>query len=156
MRIALCSDEPYAVNEAIAEELEKRGHVVCRFGSVASAQEGSWVLAAQEAALAVAQGRCDEGVFFCWTGTGVSIAANKVPGVRAALCTDPETAKAARIWNHANVLALSNRLMSSERAVEILDAWLEQEPLDPRGDEAMSEILALEQAHFNKLTTPDL
>jgi len=66
---------------------------------------------------------CKEGVLFCWTGTGVSIAANKVPGVRAALCADAETARGARLWNHANVLVLSLRATSQAMAQEILDAW---------------------------------
>jgi len=71
----------------------------------------------------VASGACEQGVLFCWTGTGVSIAANKVPGVRAALCTDPETGRGARRWNDANVLCMSLRLTSETVAKEILDAW---------------------------------
>jgi ribose 5-phosphate isomerase B len=67
-------------------------------------------------------------VFFCWTGTGISMAANKVPGVRAALCGDPGTAAGARVWNHANVLCLSNRTLSRDMAREILDAWFDTEP----------------------------
>ena len=72
---------------------------------------------------AVAAGRADAGVVCCWTGTGVSIAANKVSGVRAALCVDAETARGARRWNDANVFALSLRLTSEEVAHEILDAF---------------------------------
>jgi ribose 5-phosphate isomerase B len=72
---------------------------------------------------AVADGRADTGVLFCWTGTGASIAANKVPGVRAALCTDAATAAGARTWNDANVLVMGLRLTSPDVATELLDAW---------------------------------
>lgn len=147
MRIAVVSDEPYRVNEAMAQELERRGHTVLRFGSLRSGGEVPWAEAAREAAEAVARGDCDEGVFFCWTGTGIAMAANKVPGVRAALCTDPETARGARIWNHANVLALSNRLMSEERAKEILDAWLATPATDERGAAGVAALEAIERAY---------
>ena len=150
MKIAVCSDEPYRVNDLAIEELEKRGHEVKRFGSVASGKDEPWADVARAAAEAVASGDCHEGVFFCWTGTGISIAANKVPGVRAALCTDPETARGARVWNHANVLALSNRLTSEDRLKEILEAWFEVEPTDPRGDEGARGVAAIEEAHAKK------
>lgn len=89
MRIALCSDEPYPVHVTVRSWLEEHGHHVVPFGSVASGSEVPWALAAESAAEAVARGECDQGVFFCWTGTGISIAANKVAGIRAALCSDP-------------------------------------------------------------------
>jgi ribose 5-phosphate isomerase B len=73
----------------------------------------------------IARGKADEAIILCWTGTGCSIAANKVPGIRAALCNDTETAKGARIWNHANVLALSLRATSAAVLKEILDAWFD-------------------------------
>jgi ribose 5-phosphate isomerase B len=88
---------------------------------------------------AVAAGRADLGVVCCWTGTGVSIAANKVPGVRAALCVDAETARGARRWNDANVVALSLRLTSEQVAQEILDAFLTTEP-DPGEADAISQV----------------
>jgi ribose 5-phosphate isomerase B len=128
VNVALCSDETYPVHELVEAELVRRGHRVSRFGSLASGREEPWALAAEAAALAVASGSCDEGIFFCWSGTGISMAANKVPGIRAALCTDPGTARAARVWNHANVLCLSNRLVSADMAKEILQAWLEEQP----------------------------
>ena len=105
MRVALCSDEPYPVHAIVRALLEARGHEVVPFGAVADGQEAPWADVAEQAALAVASGACDEGVFFCWTGTGISMAANKVPGVRAALCTDPGTAAGARVWNHATCSA---------------------------------------------------
>ncbi|MCA9605505.1 MAG: RpiB/LacA/LacB family sugar-phosphate isomerase [Myxococcales bacterium] len=142
MRIALCSDEPYPVHDVVREALEARGHEVVAFGAVATGDEVPWAPAAEEAALAVARGECDEGIFFCWTGTGISMAANKVAGVRAALCTDPGTAAGARVWNHANVLCLSNRLLSGDMAKEILAAWLDTEPGErgKAGVERMDEV----------------
>jgi len=128
MRVALCSDEPYPVHELVRAQLEARGHDVAAFGSVATGKDAPWAEVAEQAALAVASGQCDEGVFFCWSGTGISIAANKVAGIRAALCSDPGAARAARIWNHANVLCLSNRTLSTDMAKEILEAWFETAP----------------------------
>lgn len=147
MKIAVCSDEPYPLHEMLVTELEQRGHEVVRFGSVASGREEPWAEVARAAAEAIARGDCDEGVFFCWTGTGIAMAANKVPHVRAALCIDPETARGARIWNHANVLAMSNRLMTAERAREILEAWLNTPLGDPRGAGGVAGIAAIEKAY---------
>lgn len=127
MRIAFCSDEPYPVHELIRAQLSARGHEVVPFGAVASGQEEPWPEVAERAALAVAHGACDEGIFMCWSGTGISMAANKVPGIRAALCSDPGAARAARVWNHANVLCLSNRTLSNDMAKEMLEAWFETE-----------------------------
>ena len=149
MRIAVCSDEPYAIHEAVVAELISRGHQVIRFGCIQSGKPQPWVLAAQEAAEAVAFGDCDEGIFFCWTGTGISMAANKIPGIRAALCCDPETARGARIWNHANVLALSNRLMSHERAIEIVGVWLDTPKQDVQGQAGVQQLETLE-ARYRK------
>jgi ribose 5-phosphate isomerase B len=123
MKIALCSDELYPVNEFVANELKKRGHGVVSFGALSSKKDEPWAIVAKDAALSITNGECQEGIFFCWSGTGISMAANKIPGIRAALCTDAQTAKAARIWNHANVLALSNRLTTNDLAKEILEAW---------------------------------
>jgi ribose 5-phosphate isomerase B len=144
MRIALCSDEPYPVHEAIKQELSRRGHEVVAFGAIASGKEEPWAEVAERAALAVARGECDEGVFFCWTGTGISIAANKVPGIRAALCGDPGTAAGARIWNHANVLCLSNRTLSQDMAKEILAAWFDTPPGD-RGEDGVRRLAEVER-----------
>ena len=145
MKFAVASDEPYEVNEAVVRELEARGHEVVRFGSLASGHEEPWARVAREAAEAVARGDCDEGVVFCWTGTGISMAANKVPGIRAALCADAETARGARIWNHANVLALSNRWVTPDRAKEILAAWLDTPPGDARGLAGVDDLRGIER-----------
>jgi ribose 5-phosphate isomerase B len=130
MRIALCSDEPYPVHQTVLKWLSERDHALELFGSLQRGAAVSWALAAEEAAAAVASGRCEQGVFFCWTGTGISIAANKLSGVRAALCSDPGQAAAARVWNHANVLCLSNRTLADDMAKEILSAWFETDPGD--------------------------
>lgn len=147
MRIAVCSDEPYPVNALVCAILEKEGHEVIRFGAVLDGRETAWAKVAEEAAQAIVAGNCDEGVFFCWTGTGISIAANKVAGIRAALCTDAETAAAARVWNHANVLCLSNRLLSHDIAKEILAAWLGTEH-DDRGAEGVAVLADVEARHL--------
>ena len=143
MRIALTSDEPYRVHDVIEAELNRRGHTVVRFGAVASSREVPWVHAARDAASAVASGDCVQGIFLCWTGTGICMAANKVPGVRAALCADAATAAGARVWNHANALCLSNRTLSDDMAKEILAAWFDT-PLGDQGAAGVSLLAELE------------
>jgi len=125
MRIALGADDSTRVVDAIAEFLRAAGHEVTRFGKAAGEDE-AWAATGRRVGEAVATGEQQLGVVCCWTGTGVSIAASKVPGVRAALCVDAETARGARKWNDANVLALSLRLTSEDVAKEILAAWLAQ------------------------------
>ncbi|MFZ2359654.1 MAG: RpiB/LacA/LacB family sugar-phosphate isomerase [Anaerolineae bacterium] len=126
MKITVSSDEHSPLVDAVIEEIEKRGHAVEYFGPRAGApadDSNDWPLVTLQAVSRVADGRADEAVVMCWTGTGASLAANKVGGVRAALCHDAETAKGARIWNHANVLALSLRATPIPVAREILEAW---------------------------------
>jgi ribose 5-phosphate isomerase B len=122
MRIAFGTDESNALTADVVDELERRGHHVTK---VAVAEP--WPDVGRLVGEAVASGRAERGVVCCWTGTGVSMAANKVPGIRAALCTDAETARGARRWNDANVLALGLRLTSPELAREMLDAFLSTE-----------------------------
>ncbi len=123
MRIALGSDEATPVTEAIAKELSARGHDVVSVGALRDGDDPRWPAVGERVGRLVASGECDEGIVFCFTGTGVSIAANKVPGVRAALCGDAQTAAGARRWNHANVLAMSLRSTTITKAEEILEAW---------------------------------
>jgi len=146
MRIALCSDEVYPVHTTIRAVLQARGHEVVAFGACASGKEPPWASVAEEAAMAVARGDCDEGVFLCWSGTGISIAANKVAGIRAALCGDPGTAAAAREWNHANVLCLSNRTVSDDMAREILDSWFDTKVSD-KGTAKIALVNAVDARH---------
>ncbi len=97
------------------------------YGALSPGDDPQWAACSEAAARDVAVGRADQAVVCCWTGTGASIAANKVPGVRAALCTDAYSADGARRWNDANVLALSLRLTSEPLLKEILDAWFAAE-----------------------------
>ncbi len=124
MKIALAADERLPVVETIQRELTQRGHQVLWFGPSVG-QTAPWPQVARQAAETVARGEAEEGILLCWTGTGVSIAANKVRGIRAALCADSETARGARLWNNANVLCLSMRLTTDALAREILNAWFE-------------------------------
>lgn len=130
MKIALGSDESTELTAAIERDLQERGHDVVRFGALEPGDESAWPSVGRRVGEAVARGECESGVVCCWTGTGVSIAANKVAGVRAALCNDPETAQGARRWNDANVLALSLRNTAIPVAKEMLDAWLSTSPTD--------------------------
>jgi ribose 5-phosphate isomerase B len=124
MKIALGSDDVNELTDFLIAELAKRGHSIVLRGPIDPADpDVDWPLTSSHVAEMVARGEVDEGIVCCWTGTGASIAANKVPGIRAALCHDAETSRGARIWNHANVLALSLRATSIPIAKEILDAW---------------------------------
>ena len=124
MRIAIGSDCATELTEAILNEIDGRGHQRIEYGPLRRGDAArDWPLVAAEVGRAVAEGRADEGIVCCWTGTGVSIAANKIPGIRAALVADSETARGARIFNHANVLALSLRSTTVPVMREILDAW---------------------------------
>jgi ribose 5-phosphate isomerase B len=129
VRIVLGSDDQTALTDAVAADLAARGAQVVLIGPPAG-EDLQWTAVGHRVGEAVASGAADAGVLFCWTGTGASIAANKVKGVRAALCTDAQTAAGARRWNDANVLVMSLRLTSAEVAREILDAWFATEP-DP-------------------------
>lgn len=126
MKVALGSDEATPLTEAVERALRDRGHDVVTIGPPAG-QDIQWAEVGRRVGAAVAGGTADTGVLFCWTGTGASIAANKVPGVRAALCTDPQTAAGARKWNDANVLVMSLRLTTSTVAEEMLDVWFSTE-----------------------------
>ncbi len=123
MKIALVTDEFHPINKFVYEWLQTQGMNCALFGSYLAEGDVPWVKAIAEAAQAVANGTCEEGIFFCWSGTGASMVANKTKGLRAALCTDPETATLARVWNHANVLILSNRSLTNDKADSILKAW---------------------------------
>lgn len=130
MKIAIGSDDTSDVTESLLAALRADGHNLLLFGAIAEGDpDVDWTLAASHAAEAVASGHADEGIVLCWTGTGASIAANKVRGIRAALVQDAATAKGARIWNHANVLALSLRATSVPILKEILEAWFST-PMD--------------------------
>ncbi len=128
MRVAFGTDERTPLSDEVAAALAEAGHEV-----VLRLEDEPWPDVGKRVGEAVASGQADRGIVCCWTGTGVSIAANKVPGIRAALCTDAETARGARRWNDANVLAMGLRLTSPTVAQEMLDAFL---TTDPETDEA--------------------
>ncbi|MGH3735966.1 MAG: RpiB/LacA/LacB family sugar-phosphate isomerase [Micromonosporaceae bacterium] len=123
MIISVAADEDTGIAQAVVAELTRRGHQVICHGALRPGERTDWAWACETVAHDVADGAAAQGVVCCWTGTGASIAANKVPGIRAALCADAQTAAGARKWNDANVLALSLRLTSDAALTEILDAW---------------------------------
>lgn len=142
MRIAIAADERTGVAEALAPALRERGHEIAHtHGALAENEREDWAWACAAAARDVAEGRAAQAVVCCWTGTGACIAANKIPAVRAALCTDAATAAGARRWNDANVLALSLRSTSQAELGEILDAWFSTEPSGEAEDVANVEHL---------------
>ena len=142
MRIAVAADERVGVADAVVDELRKRGHEVLTHGALSADERDDWAWASEAAARDVADGRAEQAVVCCWTGTGASIAANKVPGIRASLCGDAPTAAGARKWNDANVLALSLRATSDAELAEILDAWFDAGPSEDPEDVANVEHLA--------------
>jgi len=136
MKVALAADERTGVADAVVQELRRRGHEPLLHGAFAESEPDDWAWASEAAARDVAEGRAEQAIVCCWTGTGASIAANKVHGVRAALCADAETARGARRWNDANVLALSLRTTSEPLLEEILDGWFEGAPSGEHDDVA--------------------
>jgi ribose 5-phosphate isomerase B len=136
MRIAVAADERVGIADAVVDELRKRGHDVLTHGALNDAERDDWAWASEAAARDVVDGRAEQAVVCCWTGTGASIAANKVAGARAALCVDAQTAAGARKWNDANVLALSLRSTSQAELAEILDAWFDAGPSNEPDDVA--------------------
>jgi ribose 5-phosphate isomerase B len=141
MKIAVAADERVGVADSLIEELRKRGHDPLPHGALAEDERVDWAWASEAAARDVAEGRADQAIVCCWTGTGASIAANKVDGVRAALCLDAQTADGARKWNDANILAISLRATSEAELAEILDAWFGGEPSEDPEDTANVEHL---------------
>ena len=142
MRIAVSADERTGIADAVVDALRRRGHEPLVHGALADGERPDWAWASERAARDVAEGLAEQGVVCCWTGTGAAIAANKVDGIRAALCADAPTAEGARRWNDANVLALSLRSTSSAELEEILDAWFAAGPSDDADDRANIDHLA--------------
>lgn len=147
MKIAVGSDEKTHLTDTVVKELRERGHEVKLHGPLAGVK-AAWPRVARNVAEAVTSSEAQEGILFCWTGTGVSIAANKVPGVRAALCEDAETARGARLWNDANVLCLSLRRVSETLAMEILQAWFKTayKP-NPEDDSCLDQVAEIEETY---------
>ncbi|HZQ65312.1 MAG TPA: RpiB/LacA/LacB family sugar-phosphate isomerase [Gaiellaceae bacterium] len=118
MRVVAGADDEGEAFDAAVDELRRQGH------AVEVLERDQWPDVAAKVARAVAEGRADQGLLFCWTGTGTAMAANKVPGVRAALAWEPWIAEGARRWNDANVLVMSLKRTPPDTAREIVDAWL--------------------------------
>jgi ribose 5-phosphate isomerase B len=149
MKLAIGSDERTHLTEVVVDEIKKRGHEVVLFGPLIDEIE-YWPQVAREVAESVADGQANEGLLFCWTGTGVSLAANKVPGIRAALCADAETARGARLWNKANILCMSLRATSEVMAMEILDAWFSTEYQPNQEDDAcLAQVNEIESRYLS-------
>jgi ribose 5-phosphate isomerase B len=145
MKLSVGADERLHVVDVVLEELNRRGHEVTWYGPDVGDTD-PWPEVARQVAEDVVSGQTDEGILFCWTGTGVSIAANKVSGIRAALCADAETARGARLWNNANVLCMSMRSTSAVIAKEILEAWFATayEP-NPTDDACLKQVDTLDE-----------
>jgi ribose 5-phosphate isomerase B len=145
MKIVFGSDEKNHLTDFVISELRKQNHELVLHGPIAD-ENIQWTDVAQKVAEKVASGESDQGILCCWTGTGVSIAANKVPGIRAALCVDAETASGARKWNDANILAMSLRTTSNALAGEILDAWFGSSPEDEE-KENIEKVMEIEKKY---------
>lgn len=154
MNLAIGSDEQTHLTDFVCRELESQEHTLLKFGALcptASHEEKRWTSVAHQVAECVSNGTCQQGILFCWTGTGVTMAANKVPNVRAALCTDAETAKGARRWNNANILAMSLRLTSETVAKEMLREWFSTMPdTDAENQACLSELEKLERKYLTQ------
>lgn len=141
MKISVGADERNHTVEWVLKYLEENGNQVVWYGPHPGGAE-PWPEVARQVALDVVSGKSEQGILFCWTGTGVSIAANKVKGIRAALCADAETARGAKLWNNANVLCLSLRLTTEALTEEILKAWFATEYQPNPGDDLCLNMLA--------------
>jgi len=125
MKIAISSDEYFPMIDELIADVKQRGHEVIYFGPLEGEKSQDWPEVTLKAIAEVKSGKAAEAIVLCWTGTGCTLIANKVPGMRASLCVDAETAKGARKWNHANVLGLSLRMTSGPILKEILTAWFD-------------------------------
>jgi len=132
----VAADELTGVARVLVAALERRGHETLVHGALGQDEREDWAWASEAAARDVCEGRAEQAIVCCWTGTGASIAANKVGTVRAALCLDAASAAGARRWNDANALALSLRATSEAELEEILDAWFAGEASDEDDDRA--------------------
>ncbi|MEM1623199.1 MAG: RpiB/LacA/LacB family sugar-phosphate isomerase [Sulfolobales archaeon] len=146
-KVIVGSDDLYPCAKSAVEYLKEKGYQVELAGSLKTGKPEPWPDVAYSVATTVAKGEADWGVLVCYTGTGVSIVANKVYGIRAALCNDPQTARGARLWNDANVLAMSGRLVTEIMAREILEAWLSIESPDVTELTNIEKLKEIDRAH---------
>jgi ribose 5-phosphate isomerase B len=150
VKVAVGSDERNTTTDAVVQQLLQRGIDVELYGPLQD-EAKEWAEVSEEVARTVGAGEAQRGIVFCWTGTGCSIAANKVPGIRAALCPDAETARGARRWNDANVLAMSLRLTTPILAREIVDAFLDTDDVDQSEVKNIARVNALDGSSANSL-----
>jgi len=141
VRIVVGADEENEVTAAVVDELNRRGHETIPL------RPEPWPDVARRVGEAVAEGRADQGMLFCWTGTGTAMAANKVPGVRAALAWEPWIAEGARRWNDANVLVMSFKRLTPEAAREIVGAWLQVSEPDPGEAANIAKVTEIERGY---------
>ena len=150
-RVVVGSDDLYPCAREAVGYLKRKGFEVLTEGALKTGKPEPWPIVAHEVALYVSRGLVDFGILVCYTGTGVSIAANKLPGVRAALCNDPETARGARLWNDANILVMSGRLVTEILAREIIDAWLSIKQPDPGEQENIAKLREIDEKYRLRL-----
>lgn len=131
MNLVVSSDEKTPLTEFVTFYLQSKGHTLTLLGDLVE-KNGKWAEIAIRAAKLVANKTVDQGVLFCWSGTGTAMAANRIKGVRAALCWTPEIAKLARKWNNANVLVMALVNTTNENAKEMIDTWFST-PFDEEG-----------------------
>ncbi len=149
MRVAIAGDHSSPqLKGRLVEWLRARGHEVVDLGTdgPASVDYPDYALAVAEQVLA---GRCDWGILICGTGIGMSLAANKVPGIRAAVATDPYMARMARAHNDANVLCLGARVLGEGLAEEILEAWLATTFAGGRHARRLEKVRRIEERYFH-------
>ncbi len=144
-RVVVGADDRMPITDRLLEELKSRGFEVTGYGPMVGRDE-QWAEVGERVARDVAEGHADTGIACCYTGTGVSMAANKVPGARAALCRDAETARGARAWNDANVLCLSLTSTPEDELPGILDAWFDEIPVDEEERGSINRLAALDGA----------
>ena len=149
MKIAIGSDEKNYLTDYVLDELRKMDFEIEPHGPLAD-KNLEWTDVAEAVATKVSKKECDQGILFCWTGTGVTIAANKVPRIRAALCNDAETARGARKWNDANILTMSLRLITPTVAKEILEAWFSSKP-EKEELENIKKVSDIENKYFSNI-----
>lgn len=145
MKVAVaCDHGGFRLKNVLMEEMKRQGIEVVDFGTY-NEKSCDYPDFAAPAAKAVAKGECDKGVLVCGTGIGVSMTANKVKGIRCALCHDVFSAKATRAHNDTNVLAMGQRVIGEGLAIEILNAWLHTEFEGDRHIRRIQKVMDLEK-----------
>ena len=150
MKIAIGNDHAaYELKHHIVKYLQDKGHEVINFG-VDTGERTEYPSRAEDVAKAVISGQAERGIVICGTGVGISLAANKVNGIRAVVCSDPYTAKLSREHNNTNVLAFGARVIGIETAKMIVDEWLNAKFEGGRHQERIDMIAAIEQKQKEK------